>query len=222
MYNSVKRVIDFLISLIILPFLLILIVAVFIAIKMDDHGPVFYMADRIGYHGKIFKMFKFRSMKVDAPDLRLADGSTYNSEIDPRVTKVGRFLRKTSLDEVPQFLNVLLGDMAFIGPRPDSAFYLSEYTEEERVILNVRPGITGYNQAINRNAVGTKEKLQNDIIYVEKMSFLFDIKIIFMTIKGVLFSQNVYRDESLEDIKTENAMGTDPEMAEDRKKEVSK
>ena len=84
--------------------------------------------------------------------------------------------------------------MALIGPRPDSAFYLSEYTDEERVILNVRPGITGYNQAINRNAVGTKEKLKNDIYYVQNMSFFFDVKIIFMTIKCVLFSTNVYRD----------------------------
>ncbi|EOU1472101.1 sugar transferase [Clostridium perfringens] len=202
MYNYIKRIIDFLISLIILPFLLILILLVGIAIKLDDHGSIFYMANRIGYNGKIFKMFKFRSMKENAPDLRYADGSTYNSEDDPRVTRVGKFLRKTSLDEVPQFLNVLIGDMAFIGPRPDSAFYLSEYTEEERVILNVRPGITGYNQAINRNAVGTKEKLQNDIVYVENMSFLFDVKIIFMTIKGVLFSKNVYRDKSnSEDIK---------------------
>ncbi len=196
MYNSVKRIIDFLLSLMILPVLLILIVVVGIAIKMDDRGPIFYFADRIGYHGKIFKMFKFRSMKVNAPDMRYADGSTYNSQDDPRVTRVGRFLRKTSLDEVPQFLNVLFGHMAFIGPRPDSAFYLSEYTEEERVILNVRPGITGYNQAINRNAVGTKEKLQNDIYYVQHMSFLFDIQIIFMTIKSVLFSKNVYRDET--------------------------
>ncbi len=117
MYNVIKRIVDFLISLIILPFLLLLIIVVGIAIKIDDHGPVFYMAERIGYHGKIFKMFKFRSMKVNAPDLRYADGSTYNSEDDPRVTKVGRFLRKTSLDEIPQFLNVFLGHMSFIGER---------------------------------------------------------------------------------------------------------
>lgn len=194
MYNKVKRVIDFSISLIILPIVLLLLVIVGIAIKLEDRGPIFYMGERIGYHGKIFKMFKFRSMKVNAPDLRYADGSTYNSEDDPRVTKVGRFLRKTSIDEIPQLLNVLIGDMALIGPRPDSAFYLSEYTDEERVILNVRPGITGYNQAINRNAVGTKEKLKNDIYYVQNMSFFFDVKIIFMTIKCVLFSKNVYRD----------------------------
>lgn len=195
MYNSIKRGIDFIIALLILPFLLILIIIVTLFIKWDDRGPVFYMADRIGYHGKIFKMFKFRSMKINAPDLRYADGSTYNSANDPRVTKVGNFLRRTSLDEVPQFLNVLLGDMAFIGPRPDSAFYLNQYTEEERAILNVRPGITGYNQAINRNSVGTKEKLKNDIIYVQKMSLWFDVQIIFMTVKCVLFSKKIYRDE---------------------------
>lgn len=199
MYNKVKRVIDFCISLIILPIVLLLLVIVGIAIKLEDRGPIFYMGKRIGYHGKIFKMFKFRSMKVNAPDLRYADGSTYNSEDDPRVTKVGRFLRKTSIDEIPQLLNVLIGDMALIGPRPDSAFYLSEYTDEERVILNVRPGITGYNQAINRNAVGTKEKLKNDIYYVQNMSFFFDVKIIFMTIKCVLFSKNVYRDVTNKD-----------------------
>lgn len=199
MYNKVKRVIDFFISLIFLPIVLILIFIVGLAIKIDDHGPVFYLADRIGYHGKIFKMYKFRSMKVNAPDLRYADGSTYNSANDERVTRVGRFLRKTSLDEVPQLLNVFLGDMAFIGPRPDSAFYLSEYTDEERIILNVRPGITGYNQAINRNAVGTKEKLKNDIYYVKHMSFVFDVKIIIMTIKSVLCSKNVYRDEAIKE-----------------------
>lgn len=201
MYNKIKRFIDFLISIIILPFLLFLIIVVGVFIKLDDGGPIFYFGERIGLHGKIFKMFKFRSMKVNAPDLRYEDGSTFNSKDDPRVTKVGKFLRKTSLDEVPQFLNVLLGDMAFIGPRPDSAFYLGQYTDEERVILNVRPGITGYNQAINRNSVTTKEKLRNDIVYVNKMSFLFDIKIIKMTIKSVLFSKNVYRDESNEDTK---------------------
>lgn len=196
MYNNVKRVIDLFISLMILPVLLFLIVIVGVLIKLDDQGPVFYMADRIGYHGRIFRMFKFRSMKVNAPDLRYADGSTYNSKNDSRVTKVGRFLRKTSIDEIPQLLNVLQGDMALIGPRPDSAFYLSEYTEEEQIILNVRPGITGYNQAINRNAVGTKEKLENDIFYVKNMSLWFDIKIIFMTVRSVLFSKNVYRDDA--------------------------
>lgn len=166
-----KRLIDFIIALIAFPFVLLLCIFVWIAIKLDDGGPLFHMASRIGKNGHIFKMFKFRSMIVNAPDLRMEDGSTYNAEDDPRVTKVGKFLRKTSLDEIPQLLNVLIGDMALIGPRPDSAFYLEYYTPEERVILTVRPGISGWNQAINRNSVGTKEKLQADIYYVEHLSF---------------------------------------------------
>lgn len=196
MYNFIKRVFDILISLVFLPFLMILVVFIAAAIKLDDRGPVFYLDDRIGKGGRIFKMIKFRSMKVNAPDLRYEDGSSFNSENDDRVTKVGRILRKTSLDELPQIFNILKGDMSFVGPRPDSAFYLSEYTEEERVILTVRPGITGYNQVIRRNSVGTKEKIQNDIYYVENISLLFDIKIVLLTIKNVLFSKNVFRENS--------------------------
>jgi len=188
-----KRLIDFLISLVALPFVLLLCLFVTIAIKIDDGGPVFYYASRIGKGGRIFKMFKFRSMKVNAPDLRMEDGSTYNAADDPRVTKVGKFLRSTSLDEIPQLLNVFLGDMALIGPRPDSAFYLEHYTPEERIILTVRPGISGWNQAVNRNSVGTKEKLQNDIYYVNHLSFCFDMKIIWMTLKGVIAHKDVYR-----------------------------
>lgn len=188
-----KRLIDFIIALIAFPFVLLLCIFVWLAIKLDDGGPLFHMASRIGRDGKIFKMFKFRSMIVNAPDLRMEDGSTYNAEDDPRVTKVGKFLRKTSLDEIPQLFNVLIGDMALIGPRPDSAYYLEYYTTEERVILTVRPGITGWNQAINRNSVGTKEKLQADIFYVEHLSFGFDLKVIWLTIKMVLSHKDVYR-----------------------------
>ena len=188
-----KRLIDFCIALIAIPFVLLLCFAVWIAIKVDDGGPLFHMASRIGKNGRIFKMFKFRSMMVNAPDIRMEDGSTYNAEDDPRVTRVGNFLRRTSLDEIPQLINVLIGDMALIGPRPDSAFYLEYYTPEERVILTVRPGITGWNQAINRNSVGTKEKLQADIYYVDRLSFLFDCKVIWLTIKTVLSHKDVYR-----------------------------
>ena len=193
MYIKVKRVIDFILALIGMPFLGIILLASAICIKLEDGGSVFYLADRTGRFGKPFKMYKLRSMKMNAPDLRLEDGSTYNSVDDPRVTKFGKFARKTSIDETPQLINILKGDMALIGPRPDRASYFSQYSEEERKILKVRPGVTGYNQAINRNAVGTKEKLKNDIYYVEHMSFLFDVKIICMTVKTVLFRKNIYR-----------------------------
>ena len=122
--NCFKRLFDFCIALCAFPFVLLVCIGVWIAIKCDDGGPLFHMASRIGKNGRIFKMYKFRSMIVNAPDLRMEDGSTYNAADDPRVTKVGRFLRRTSIDEIPQLLNVLIGDMALIGPRPDSAFYL--------------------------------------------------------------------------------------------------
>ena len=134
-------------------------------------------------------------MKVNAPDVRLADGSTYNSDTDKRVTLIGRIIRKTSLDEIPQILNIIKGEMSFIGPRPDSAIWLDNYTEEEKIILTVLPGISGYNQVINRNSVGTKEKIKNDIFYVKNMSFLIDIKILLMTVKSIILHKNIYRDK---------------------------
>ncbi|PEU72430.1 UDP-phosphate galactose phosphotransferase [Priestia megaterium] len=197
MYSSFKRFLDIVCALILLPIVLWLTIIVGFLIKLEDRGPIFYLAKRIGKDGKIFDMYKFRSMKVGAKDIRLEDGSTYNSNDDERVTKIGKIIRKTSIDEIPQLLNILKGDMTFIGPRPDSAMWLNNYTAEERVILRVRPGITGYNQAINRNAVGTKEKIRNDIIYVENMSLFFDIKILLLTFQTVILSKNVNRKNDL-------------------------
>ena len=145
--NFVKRFIDIIIGLLAFPFVLILIIIMGPIIYFNDKGPIFYNAERLGLNGKPFKMFKFRSMFVNAPDIRNEDGSTYNGDDDPRVTKVGRFMRKTSLDEIPQFLNVLLGDMSLIGPRPDPLDDMNIYTEHQKKKLIVRPGITGYNQA---------------------------------------------------------------------------
>lgn len=112
---GIKRILDILLSLIGLPFFALLFILVAPIIFMTDKGPVFYNADRLGYKGKIYKMYKFRSMRVNAPDLRNQDGSTYNGDDDPRVTKIGRIMRKTSIDEAPQLLNVLKGDMSVIG-----------------------------------------------------------------------------------------------------------
>ena len=123
-------------------------------------------------------MFKFRTMIVNAPDIRLSDGSTYNGDDDPRITRVGRFLRKTSIDELPQILNVLLGDMSFIGPRPDPVDWLDKYSEKEKIILSVRPGITGYNQAYYRNSADGAMKLKNDVYYAENISFSLDLSLI--------------------------------------------
>lgn len=192
-YRLIKRVFDVMVSaILIIPIGIVIIISA-LFIKVEDKGPVFYMADRTGRFGKIFKMFKLRSMKVNAPDIRLEDGSTYNGEDDPRVTKFGKVARKTSIDELPQIINILKGDMTFIGPRPDTPVGSAVYTDEEKIILTVRPGITGYNQAVNRNSVLTKEKLKNDIYYVKHLSLWFDIEIVFMTIATVLGHKNVNR-----------------------------
>lgn len=190
-----KRVFDILLSLLALPFVFLIIIVVAPIIWFDDKGPVFYAGKRIGYNGKQFGMLKFRSMKVNAPDIRLEDGSTYNGDDDPRVTKVGKILRKTSLDEIPQFLNVLVGQMSLIGIRPDPPDWLEKYNEHERVILTVKPGITGYNQAYFRNSVDGLVKLRNDVYYAENISFGLDVKIFFKTIKTVLFRENINIDE---------------------------
>lgn len=143
MYQKyIKRFLDFMIALIALPFVLIVILIVSPFILFNDGFPIFYNAERIGQHGKLFKMYKFRSMKKDAPDIRLADGSTYNGEDDPRVTKIGKILRKTSIDEIPQLLNMLKGDMSLIGPRPDPPDWLEKYPEDVKVFLNVKREFT--------------------------------------------------------------------------------
>lgn len=163
LYRFIKRLFDIVCSVILMIPVGVIIIISTIVIKKEDNGPIFYMANRTGRYGKTFKMYKLRSMKVNAPDIRLADGSTYNGDDDPRVTKFGKFARKTSIDELPQVINILKGDMTFIGPRPDTPIGSAEYTEKEKLILTVRPGVTGYNQAINRNSVLTKEKLKNEL-----------------------------------------------------------
>ncbi len=198
-FRFFKRIFDILFSIVLLIPLMIIVVISFILIKLEDGGSVFYLAERTGRYGKPFKMYKLRSMKENAPDIRLEDGSTYNNDNDPRVTKFGKFARKTSIDELPQIINILRGDMSFIGPRPDTPMYLDKYTDEEKIALTVRPGITGYNQAVNRNSVLTKEKLKNDIYYVQHLSILFDFKIILMTIKTVLTHKNINRLNSNDD-----------------------
>ena len=194
MYNAVKRLFDILLSLVLMPFVLILFVFVGLAIKLEDGGPVIYKAPRIGQFGKLYDMYKFRSMKVNAPDIRLADGSTYNGKDDPRVTRVGRFIRETSIDELPQIFNILLGQMSFIGFRPDPPDWMERYPKESLRFLNVKPGITGYSQAYYRNSADSMDKIWNDVYYADNISLLMDIKILFKTVAVVLKRENIYRD----------------------------
>ncbi len=194
MYKHViKRILDFLIALLATPFVLLLILIMAPVIYLNDRGPVFYNGERIGKNGKKFKMLKFRSMYVNSPDLRNADGSTFNSSNDPRVTPVGRFMRKTSLDEIPQILNVLIGDMSFVGPRPTvSSRDFSTLPEHDKIRYQVRPGITGYAQAYFRNSISQSEKYDHDNYYVENVSLLLDLKILLKTVVSVFRHDHVF------------------------------
>lgn len=188
----IKRFLDIVLSLLGLPMLLLILLVCGPLIWLEDHGPVFYNAERIGRNGKLFKMYKLRSMRVNAPDIRLEDGSAYNGEDDPRVTRIGRFLRRTSLDETPQLLNVLKGDMSLIGPRPNlPGAPFDALPEPEQRRLAVRPGVTGYNQAYFRNSVPAEERFSHDVYYVEHVSFLFDIKILARTVVTVLKREHI-------------------------------
>ncbi|MBQ6040476.1 MAG: sugar transferase [Oscillospiraceae bacterium] len=187
-----KRVLDFLLALFISPFVLLLAIPIGIAIKREDHGSIFFVSDRYGQNMKKFKMIKFRTMKMNAPDIRNKDGSTYNSAKDPRLTKIGALLRKTSVDELPQVFNVLFGDMSFVGPRPSPMGNEKTYTSFIKKKFRVRPGITGYNQALLRNSATLEERYKNDVYYAENVSFFLDVKIIFMTAVSVLKKKNIY------------------------------
>lgn len=186
-----KRLFDIIISLCALPVVVLTIIFVGPIIYINDRGPIFYCAKRLSKGGGVFNMYKFRSMLVNAPDVRLDNGDTYNGDDDPRVTKIGRILRKTSIDEIPQFLNVLIGDMSIIGPRPDTIDFLDVYRKEYPSILEIKPGITGYNQAFFRNSIDGNAKMKNDDYYATHLTFMMDVKIIIKTIKTVLFRENI-------------------------------
>ena len=192
----VRRLFDILLSLLGMPLLALILLIFAPIIHFTDRGPVFYNAPRLGRNGSVFKMFKLRSMRVNAPDIRLEDGSTYNGADDPRVTKVGRFLRKTSLDESPQILNVLKGDMSVVGPRPDLPEHKALYEGDEIEKLRVRPGITGYSQAYFRNNIEWKERLKNDVYYARNVRFGFDVRIFLQTVASVLLRKNIFVEKN--------------------------
>lgn len=190
-----KRVCDIIISVIAMPILLLAIIIVGICVLFDDRGPLFYNAPRVGKNGKQFKMYKFRSMKVNAPDLVMPDGSTYNGEDDPRMTRVGRIMRKTSIDELPQFLNVLIGNMSVVGPRPDLQRETELYEGDESDKLLVKPGVTGYAAVYGRNAIAWHDRLKLDVYYVHNISFKLDCKVFFKTFSTVFKQEGIYIED---------------------------
>ncbi|WP_165054769.1 MULTISPECIES: sugar transferase [unclassified Adlercreutzia] len=191
-----KRLCDIVVSVVALPFVLLIITVLAPLIRFEDGGPVFYNAPRVGKDGRDFTMYKLRSMRVNAPDLLMPDGSTYNGEDDPRMTRVGAFMRKTSLDEMPQFLNVLRGDMSVVGPRPDLRRETELYQGEEHRKLTVKPGVTGYAAVYGRNSLPWHSRLALDIYYVDHLSFPLDVKVFFKTFSTVLGQEGVYVEES--------------------------
>lgn len=196
MYKKyIKRAADIFISAISILLLSPLFILISGAILITDGRPVFYSGERIGRNCSIFRMYKFRSMKVNAVDIRNEDGSTYNSVSDERVTKTGRFLRETSLDELPQLLNVLKGEMSIIGPRASTADAMSTYQEDETDKMLVRPGITGYTQAYFRNSIGVRDKRLRDAWYARNMSLKMDIKIFFKTFTTVIKRKGLYTNQ---------------------------
>lgn len=190
--NFFKRMFDLVLSIIVFPFWVIILITVATMIYFQDKGSIFYNAPRLGKDGKIFKMYKFRSMKMNSPDIRNEDGSTFNAEDDPRLTKIGKFIRKTSLDETPQLINIIKGDMSIIGPRPDLPEHMDMYDGMEIRKLEVRPGVTGYNQAYFRNTIPWKERIKNDIYYIDNLTILMDIKIFFKTALTVIKRESVF------------------------------
>lgn len=194
-----KRFFDIIGSFILLPFVFLEIIFLAPFIWLTDKGPVFYNANRAGKGYKPFKMFKLRSMYVNSPDLKNADGSTYNSDDDPRVTPIGRIMRKTSLDEFPQFLNIFLGDMSFVGPRPKlykEGRLDNEIDENIIKSFRVKPGVTGYAQAFFRNSITQDEKFKWDAYYADNLTMWMDIKILFQTVWSVVARKNINTEQS--------------------------
>lgn len=187
-----KRSIDFIGSLLALAVLSPVLLITALAVRTSSSGPVLFRQARLGRNGEPFQLFKFRTMYVDSPDIRNADGSAFSSAQDRRVTPFGRFMRLTSLDELPQLINVLRGEMSLVGPRPDQVDQIRYYTESEKRKLLVKPGITGLAQISGRNAISWNERKALDVQYVESRSLVLDLKILCLTIPCVLGLRNVH------------------------------
>ena len=184
MYRFFKRGLDIVISLIALIILSPVLLVTAVAVKLDSAGPVIFKQERLGVKGKVYTMYKFRSMTVGAEK-----SGVYSNKHDARVTKVGKIIRATSIDELPQLINILKGDMSLIGPRPALTYHpwtWDKYTDEQKRMFDVRPGITGWAQVHGRKDVEWHKRIELNVWYVDHMSFALDVKILFMTVGKVL------------------------------------
>ena len=188
MYKLVKRFFDFTLSLLALIVLSPVLLITAVAVKIDSKGPVFYRQARLGKDGKVFTMLKFRSMRLGSEK-----SGVYSNAKDPRITKVGNIIRKTSIDELPQLINIIRGDMSIIGPRPPLVYHpwpYEEYTDEQKKMFGLRPGLTGWAQVNGRKDVEWNKRIEYSVYYVEHLSFMLDLKIFFMTIYKVLANED--------------------------------
>lgn len=200
-YRIFKLIFDVPIALIAIIILLPVYIILILVIIFDSKGTPFFLQERIGLFGKNFKIIKFRTMVINAENI--GDKMCIEGQDDPRITKIGRFLRKTSLDELPQLFNILKGDMAIIGPRPPLTYHPYEkaenFPEWAKLRFLIRPGVTGLAQVTVRNAVPWDDRMKYDIEYIENMRILTDLKIVWLTIMRIIKPQNMYLDSQHED-----------------------
>ena len=193
---TLKRIMDLIFSLIGLCVLSPIFIAIALLIKCTSPGPIFFRQERLGQHGKIFRIVKYRTMVVNAE--KMGDGLTIKSENDSRITPVGKFLRASSMDELPQLWNVLVGDMSLVGPRPPVPHYpykYEDYNDYQRQRFSMRPGITGLAQVTVRNSASWDDRIVLDVEYIEKFNVFFDAEIICKTFQKIAIRDNIYAAE---------------------------
>lgn len=189
----IKRLIDFFGSVIGVIIISPILIIIAVSIKLTSKGPVFFIQERVGKNGSVFRILKFRTMVVNAE--KIGSGLYVKSESDNRITKIGKLLRSTSLDELPQLLNVVIGDMSLVGPRPpvpNHPYKYEDYSDFQRRRFEMKPGMTGLTQVTVRNSVSWDERIPIDIDYIEKFNIWLDIKILFKTLQKLFKSESIY------------------------------